>query len=205
MRNRQRKKPFWGLRNSNIINKSSKFFWVCVSETHTAQLCGKLAGICLPTPFPHPLQNRVPRVRILLPLPKTCLTASLIGPEFLGIPGFSRVLRWWDAVWIAAPRGVYFAVFSYLVVSVSNLSVWHIINKSSKIRGALPCASLLLLKIKSVCDSLQAGRVFFDVVHLGDLRGAVAQEVGHLPGRECFDGAVGLFHAVYQLGRKMMS
>ena len=27
----------------------------------------------------------------------------------------------------------------------------------------------------------------------------MAQEVGHLPGRECFDGAVGLFHPVYQL------
>ena len=169
MRNRQRKKPFWGLRNSNIINKSSKFFWVCVSETHTAQLCGKLAGICLPTPFPHPLQNRVPRVRILLPLPKTCLTASLIGPEFLGIPGFSRVLGWWDAVHSAALYGVYFALFSYRASSVSNLSVWHIINKSSKIRGALPCAGLLSLKIEPVCDSLQASCVFFDIVHFGDL------------------------------------
>ena len=104
-----------------------------------------------------------------------------------------------------ATYGVYFTLFSYLAPSVSNFSVWHIINKSSKIRGALPCAALLSLKIEPVCDSLQAGRVFFDVVHLGDLRGAVAQEVGHLPGRECFDGAVGLFHAVYQLGRKMMS
>ena len=92
-----------------------------------------------------------------------------LGPEFLGIPGFSRTFGWRYAVWIAAPLGVYFVLFSHLVVSVSNLSVWHIINKSSKIRGALPCAALLSLKIESVCDSLQAGRVFFDVVHLGDL------------------------------------
>ena len=104
------------------------------------------------------------------------------GPEFLGIPGFSRVLGRWAAVWIAAPRGVYFAVFSYLVVSVSKLSVWHLINKSSKIRGALPCAALLSLKNEPVCESLQAGRVFFDIVHVGYLRGTVAQEVGYLAG-----------------------
>ncbi len=167
-------------------------------KTQMAKRCGKLAGICPLMPFPHPLQNRVPRVRILLPLPQT----------WPGIPwnsGLFRVLGRRLAVYCAVLYGVYFALFSHPVPSVSNLSVWHSINKSSKIRGALPCASLLLLKIKSVCDSLQAGCVFFDVVHLGDLRGAVAQEVGHLPGRECFDGAVGLFHAVYQLGRKMMS
>ena len=40
---------------------------------------------------------------------------------------------------------------------------------SSKIRGALPCAALLSLKIEPVCDSLQAGRVFFDVIPLSDL------------------------------------
>ena len=129
---------FWG-----IINKSSKLIGTRVLKTQTAQPCGNLAGICPLMPFPHPLQNRVPRVRILLPLPKTCLAASLIGPEFLGIPGFSRVLRWWDAVWIAAPRGVYFALFSFLFVSVSNLSVWHIINKSSKIWGSLLCCLAL--------------------------------------------------------------
>ena len=92
-----------------------------------------------------------------------------LGPEFLGIPGFSCVLGWWYAVWIAAPLGVYFAVFSYLFASVSNFSVWHSINKSSKIRGVLPCAGLLSLKIEPICDSLQAGRVFLDVVHFGYL------------------------------------
>ena len=102
-----------------------------------------------------------------------------LGPEFLGIPGFSCVLGWWYAVWIAAPLGVYFALFSHPVVSVSNLSVWHIINKSSKFRGALPCVGLLWLEIEPVRDSLQTGRIFLDVVHLGDLRGAVAQEVGY--------------------------
>ena len=92
-----------------------------------------------------------------------------LGPEFLGIPGFSCVLGWWYAVWIAAPLGVYFAVFSYLFASVSNFSVWHSINKSSKFRGALPCVGLLWLEIEPVRDSLQTGRVFFDVVHLGYL------------------------------------
>ncbi|MCI9258537.1 MAG: hypothetical protein HFE96_12095 [Acutalibacter sp.] len=92
-----------------------------------------------------------------------------LGPEFLGIPGFSCVLGWWDVVCGVATYGVYFTLFSYLAPSVSNFSVWHIINKSSKIRGALPCAALLSLKIEPVCDSLQAGRVFFDVVHLGGL------------------------------------
>ena len=102
-----------------------------------------------------------------------------LGPEFLGIPGFFRVLGWWYAVWIAAPLGVYFAVFSYLFASVSNFSVWHSINKSSKFRGALPCVGLLWLEIEPVRDSLQTGRIFLDVVHLGDLRCAVAQEVSY--------------------------
>ena len=69
-----------------------------------------------------------------------------LGPEFLGIPGFSRVFGWWDAVYDAALYGVYFALFSYLVVSVSNFSVWHIINKSSKIRG---CDLALLASVKN--------------------------------------------------------
>ena len=103
------------------------------------------------------------------PCQRRCLAASLIGPEFLGIPGFSRTLGWWYAVNSVALYGVYFAVFSHLVASVSNLSVWHIINKSSKIRGVLPCAGLLSLKIEPICDSLQACGVFFDVIHLGDL------------------------------------
>ena len=123
--------------------------------------------------FPHPLQNRVPRVRILLPLPQT----------WPGIPwnsGLFRVLGRRLAVYCAALYGVYFALFSYLVVSVSNLSVWHSINKSSKFRGALPCVGLLWLEIEPVRDSLQTGRIFLDVVHLGDLRGAVAQEVSYL-------------------------
>ncbi|MEY8312481.1 hypothetical protein AALA61_10920 [Oscillospiraceae bacterium 42-9] len=113
----------------DIINKSSKSFDAYRLETQTAQPCGKLAVIYLPMPFPHPLQNRVPRVRILLPLPQT----------WPGIPwnsGLFRVLGWRDVVYDAALCGVYFALFSYLVSSVFNFSVWHSINKSSKIRGA---------------------------------------------------------------------
>ena len=66
-----------------IINKSSKLLQVYFGETQTAQRCGKLDAIYPLMSFPHPLQNRVPRVRILLPLPKTCLAASLTWP---GIP-----------------------------------------------------------------------------------------------------------------------
>ena len=120
-----------------------------------------------------------------------------LGPEFLGIPGFSRVFGWWDAVYDAALYGVYFALFSYLVVSVSNLSVWHSINKSSKFRGALPCVGLLWLEIEPVRDSLQTGRIFFDVVHLGYLRGAVAQEVGHLTRRESHERSIWLADSVH--------
>ncbi len=184
-------------RNWDIINKASKSSTSFLPKSHLAQPRGKLAAIYPLSLFLHPLQNRVPRVRILLPLPKTCLAASLIGPEFLGIPGFSCVLGWRDAVYDVALYGMYFALFSHLVVSVSNFSVWHSINKSSKIRGALPCAALLSLKIESVCDSLQAGRVFFDVVHLGDLRGAVAQEVGHLTRRESHERSIWLADSVH--------
>ena len=66
----RRNRLFLGSKNLDIINKSSKSSDAYRLETQTAQPRGKLAGICLPTPFPHPLQNRVPRVRILLPLPK---------------------------------------------------------------------------------------------------------------------------------------
>ena len=45
----------------------------------------------------------------------------------------SVLFGWWYAVYNAALYGVYFALFSYLAVSVSILSVWHIINKSSRI------------------------------------------------------------------------
>ncbi len=92
-----------------------------------------------------------------------------LGPEFLGIPGFSCVLGLRDVVYNVATYGVYFALFSHPAPSVSNLSVWHIINKSSKIRGAFGGIGLLWLKIEPVCDSLQAGGVFFDVIHLSDL------------------------------------
>ena len=46
--------------------------------------------------------------------------------------------------------------------------------------GMHPLFRWSLSKIELICDSLQAGGVFFDVVHLGYLRGAVAQQVGYL-------------------------
>ena len=133
------KAPVLGLRISEINNKSSKIFRTRVLERQMAQPRGKLAGICPLMPFPHPLQNRVPRVRVLLPLPQ-------INPGIPWNSGIFSCLGWWDAVWIAALLCVCFAVFSHLVVSVSNFSVWHIINKSSKFRGTLP---RLLVPVKN--------------------------------------------------------
>ena len=46
--------------------------------------------------------------------------------------------------------------------------------------GVLSPVGLLWLEIEPVRDSLQTGRIFLDVVHLGDLRCAVAQEVSYL-------------------------
>ena len=156
LKNRQRKKPFRGLRNSDIINKSSKSFGAHLLETQTAQPRGKLAVICPLMPFPHPLQNRVPGGgESFCPCQRLVWRQVSLGPEFLGIPGFSRVLGWWYAVFGVAHYGVHFAVFSHLVASVSNLSVWHIINKSSE--------------FEPVCYPLQTGRIFLDIVHLGYL------------------------------------
>lgn len=80
---------------------------------------------------------------------------------------------------------------SRLVVSVRKNSVWYSIKNASK--------------LETICYSLQSGGVFLDVVHLRNLRSAVAQEVGHLAGRECKNRAIGLFHTVYQLSREMVS
>ena len=64
------------------------------------------------------------------------------------------VFWWWYAVCGTALFCAHFAVSSHLVPFVSNLSIWHIINKSSKNWGGLLCAGLLLLKIEPICYSL---------------------------------------------------
>ena len=46
------------------------------------------------------------------------------------------------------------------------------------------------LQVKAIGDTLQTLRIFLDVIHLGNLRGAVAEEIGDLLGRETSDGAV---------------
>ncbi len=94
------KAPVLGLRISEIINKSSKIFRTCVLERQMAQPRGKLAGLFPLMPFPHPLQNRVPRVRILLPLPQ-------INP---GIP--------WDS-------GI-FSCFGAVGCGLSSRSLWRV-------------------------------------------------------------------------------
>ncbi len=53
-------------------------------------------------------------------------------------------------------------------------------------------------QVEIVCDSVQPGCVLLDVVHFGDLAGAVAKEVGYLPWSEGFYRSIWLFHTVHQ-------
>ncbi len=46
------------------------------------------------------------------------------------------------------------------------------------------------LQVKAIGDTLQTLRVLLDVIHFGDLRSTVAEEIGDLLGRETSDGAV---------------
>ena len=99
----------------------------------------------------------------------------LIGQKYL----FGRVFT---KIWPEIPWNS--GLFSYLAPSVSYLSVLRIINKSSE--------------LEPICDSLQAGDVFFDVVHFVNLRGVMAQEVGYLAERECHQSSIRLADAIYQ-------
>ena len=54
--------------------------------------------------------------------------------------------------------------------------------------------------VEIIRNSAESGCVFLDVIHLSDLRGGVSEKVGNLSGRECFDRAVRLLDAVYQIG-----
>ena len=150
------KAPVLGLRISEINNKSSKIFRTRVLERQMAQPRGKLAGICPLMPFPHPLQNRVPRVRILLPLPmrrrRGCLRRLFFG-YILAYVRVAGVLAdsFFSAVSSPEHRG--FLVWSYLFAKIPSAS-------ASKTHQS---------EVEPVCDSLQAGRVFLDVVHLGNL------------------------------------
>ena len=55
-------------------------------------------------------------------------------------------------------------------------------------------------EIESCRDPCQAGGILFHVVEFCDLRGGVAEEVGHLPGREGADRSARLFNSVDQIG-----
>ncbi len=71
---------------SFLISSTEHQKWrvACVPGRLVAQPRGKPAVICLPMSFPHPLQNRVPRVQVLLPLPKK--------PGIMRVPGFFFLL-----------------------------------------------------------------------------------------------------------------
>ena len=120
-----KKNALWRPRFFHIINKASKNYGSFFQNSHLAQPRGKLAVICLLMSFPHPLQNRVPRVRILLPLPKTLPGGKSDWP---GIPWNSGLF---SCFWVVGcgldfrSPGRVFCRFLFLFVSVSNFSVWH--------------------------------------------------------------------------------
>ena len=58
---------------------------------------------------------------------------------------------------------------------------------------------------KIICDSSQPRGVFFKVVQLCDLAGAVAQQVSHLSRGKRFDTAILLFYPVHQAGCECVS
>ena len=60
-------------------------------------------------------------------------------------------------------------------------------------------------EIESCRDPCQAGGILFHVVEFCDLRGGVAEEVGHLSGREGADGSIRLFDSVDQIGGEGVS
>ena len=51
-------------------------------------------------------------------------------------------------------------------------------------------------QLEPLCDPIEPRRVFFDVVHFGDLRRGVPQQIRHLSRRQRLDRAIGLLDAV---------
>ena len=123
--------------------------------------------------FPHPLQNRVPRVQVLLPLPKTGENTGF-SPVF-----FLHVLHGFG-VHLGSDTG-----FSHLVLSVSNRS--HPLQHPKRTRFRLFRAESGAFRsfdpqnfshlfcslcrygsqVEIIGDPTQPGGVLFDVVQLG--------------------------------------
>ena len=59
--------------------------------------------------------------------------------------------------------------------------------------------------VEVIRNSAESGGVLFDVVHFGDLRRGVSEEIGNLSGCESLDRAVRLSDAVYQIGGECMA
>ena len=96
----------------------------------------------------------------------------------------------------------------YPVLSFRNRSVWYSINKASQRSSfsgmrrdafglSLFTVTQLLLQFKPLSDPTQPCRVFFDVVHLRDLRRGMPKEIRHLPRRQGLDRAIRLLDAVH--------
>ena len=84
------------LKNPHIINKASKGAERCSSGFKALQHCEYFTVTCLPMYFSHPLQNRVPRVQVLLPLPVKTVQSYSIEPFFVffiwHLTSFYRIL-----------------------------------------------------------------------------------------------------------------
>lgn len=94
----------------------------------------------------------------------------------------------------------------YLASSVFTVSVCCSIILASKfcapdqLSAGQGSSFLRASEIESCRDSCQAGGILFHVVEFCDLRGGVAEEVGHLLGREGADDSIWLFDSVGQIG-----
>ena len=72
----------------------------------------------------HPLQNRVPRVQVLLPLPQKNGLNMRFKPFFL--MSFSMARGLFEHVWCSSRASIF-----HCVTPVRNISVWYIIILSS--------------------------------------------------------------------------
>ena len=99
----------------------------------------------------------------------------------------------------------------YLASSVFTVSVCYSIILASKfcapdqLSAGQGSSFLRASEIESCRDSCQAGGILFHVVEFCDLRGGVAEEVGHLSGREGADRSIRLFDSVDQIGGEGVS
>ena len=166
---------------------------------------GSRLGRCwaLPTGEQHP--RRQPRPSPSAPATKPAKTLG-----FRRFPFFMCCMVMWFTL-VQTPG---FPIRFYPFSTVSTLS-------STQNAPSFGCFCLLLtckifgsvfvriaihwFQVEIICDSSQPRGVFFKVVQLCDLAGAVAQQVSHLSRGKRFDAAILLFYPVHQAGCECVS